>query len=257
MYLIFDTETTGIPHNKTAPISDLDNWPRVVQLAWQLHDAKGKLISQHSYIIKPEGFDIPYKAEQVHGISTKRALAEGHDFKKVLDIFNEDIGKTALLVGHNIEFDISILGAELLRQQMDIETFLKKDKLDTGIASTEFCQMSGGIGGRLKMPRLVELHEKLFGKNFGDAHDASYDVAATARCFFGLVSKKVVNPFDSTPVEEIEYEEPNLEAANFTKREKKKEAGYSLTQEKQRLPTNHLSIFTHTPNFQFFRLHPM
>ncbi|MFZ6010281.1 MAG: 3'-5' exonuclease, partial [Bacteroidota bacterium] len=27
MYLIFDTETTGIPHNKTAPISDLDNWP--------------------------------------------------------------------------------------------------------------------------------------------------------------------------------------------------------------------------------------
>lgn len=235
MYLIFDTETTGIPHNKTAPISDLNNWPRVVQLAWQLHDAKGKLLSQHSYIIKPDGFDIPYKAEQVHGISTKRALAEGHEFKKVLDIFNEDVGKTALLVGHNIEFDISILGAELLRQEMDIETFLKKDKIDTGIASTEFCQMSGGIGGRLKMPRLVELHEKLFGKDFGDAHDASYDVAATARCFFGLVSKKVVNPFDSTPVEEIEYEEPNLEAANFTKREKKKEAGYSLTEEQTAL----------------------
>lgn len=27
MYLIFDTETTGIPHNKTAPLTDLDNWP--------------------------------------------------------------------------------------------------------------------------------------------------------------------------------------------------------------------------------------
>ena len=59
MYLIFDTETTGIPHNKTAPITDLDNWPRVVQLAWQLHDQKGRLLSQHNYIIKPEGFDIP------------------------------------------------------------------------------------------------------------------------------------------------------------------------------------------------------
>jgi DNA polymerase III subunit alpha len=231
MYLIFDTETTGIPHNKTAPISDLDNWPRVVQLAWQLHDAKGKLLSQHSYIIKPEGFDIPYKAEQVHGISTKRALAEGHEFKKILDIFISDLEKTSLLVGHNIEFDISILGAELLRQQFDIDSFLKKEKLDTGIASTEFCQFSGGIGGRLKMPRLVELHEKLFGKDFGDAHDASYDVAATARCYFGLLTKKVVNPFDSTPVEEIVYEEPNLEAANFTKREKKKVAGYSLTEE--------------------------
>src|SRR5215207_7983574 len=163
MYLIFDTETTGIPHNKTAPIADLDNWPRVVQLAWQLHDAKGKLISQHSYIIKPDGFDIPYKAEQVHGISTKRALAEGHDFKTVLDIFTGDLKRTSLLVGHNIEFDISILGAELLRHQFTIEEFLKLEKVDTGIASTEFCQMTGGIGGRLKMPRLVELHEKLFG----------------------------------------------------------------------------------------------
>src|SRR5688500_19852597 len=98
MYLIFDTETTGIPHNKTAPIADLDNWPRVVQLAWQLHDQKGKLLTQHSYIIRPDGFDIPYKAEQVHGISTKRALAEGHDFNKVLNIFIEDLSKTSLLV---------------------------------------------------------------------------------------------------------------------------------------------------------------
>lgn len=229
MYLIFDTETTGIPHNKTAPISDLDNWPRVVQLAWQLHDNKGALLSQHNYIIKPEGFDIPYKAEQVHGISTKRALAEGHDMIKVLEAFLADLKKTKRLVGHNIEFDISILGAELLRKQFLIDEFVGLDKIDTGIASTEFCQLTGGIGGRLKMPRLVELHEKLFGKDFGDAHDASYDVAATARCYFGLLNKKVVAPFDSISSDEIVYEEPKLEDANFTKREKKKEAGYSLT----------------------------
>jgi DNA polymerase-3 subunit alpha len=229
MYLIFDTETTGIPHNKTAPITDLDNWPRVVQLAWQLHDGKGRLISQHSYIIKPEGFDIPFKAEQIHGISTKRALAEGHDLSKIVDLFLQDLTQTSLLVGHNIEFDISILGAELIRQQRDLDSFLKLDKIDTGIVSTEFCQLTGGLGGRLKMPRLLELHEKLFGKDFGDAHDASYDVAATARCFFGLIKQNVVKPFDASPVEEIEYQEPNLEAANFAKREKKKEASYSLS----------------------------
>jgi DNA polymerase III subunit alpha len=200
MYLIFDTETTGIPHNKTAPVTDLDNWPRVVQLAWQLHDAKGKLLSQHSYIIKPEGFDIPYKAEQIHGISTRRAMEEGHELRKVLDLFLTDLANTRLLVGHNIEFDISILGAECIRQQIDIEHIMKPEKVDTGIVSTEFCKLTGGIGGRLKMPRLVELHEKLFGKDFGDAHDASYDVAATARCYFGLLKEKVINPFDSTPV---------------------------------------------------------
>ena len=27
MYLIFDTETTGLPKNFKAPITDTDNWP--------------------------------------------------------------------------------------------------------------------------------------------------------------------------------------------------------------------------------------
>jgi DNA polymerase-3 subunit alpha len=231
MYLIFDTETTGLPHNKTAPITDLDNWPRLVQIAWQLHDQHGKLLSQRNYIIKPEGFDIPYKAEQIHGISTKRATEEGHELKHVLEIYQEDLSTTSLLVGHNIEFDINIIGAEFIRQQLDTERFLALSKLDTGLSSIEFCQLTGGIGGKLKMPTLLELHKKLFDKNFGDAHDASYDVAATGRCFFGLVKRKVVNPFDATPPDEIEYQAPNLEAANFVKREKVKGSGYSLTEE--------------------------
>ncbi|WP_276374117.1 DNA polymerase III subunit alpha [Chryseolinea sp. H1M3-3] len=228
MYLIFDTETTGLPHNKTAPITDLDNWPRLVQIAWQLHNEKGKILSQHNYLVKPDGFDIPFKAEQVHGISTKRALEEGHELSKVLDLLAEDLGRTSLVVGHNIEFDINIIGAECIRQKIDPDVLLRLSKLDTGLTATEFCQFQGGIGGKLKMPTLLELHKKLFNKDFGDAHDASYDVAATARCFFGLLKQKVAKPFDATPIEEIEYEEPNLEAANFTKREKLKEAAYKL-----------------------------
>jgi DNA polymerase-3 subunit alpha len=231
MYLIFDTETTGVPHNKTAPITDLDNWPRLVQIAWQLHDKNGKLLSTQNFIVKPEGFDIPYKAEQVHGISTKRALQEGNDLSEVLHAFIADLSKTSLIVGHNIEFDINIIGAEFIRKSFTPEQLVGMNKVDTGISSIEFCQLSGGIGGRLKMPRLIELHEKLFGKGFGDAHDASYDVAATARCYFGLLKRKIVSPFDSTPLEEIEYEEPNLDAANFAKREKKKGVQYSLTDE--------------------------
>jgi len=70
MYIIFDTETTGLPRNYNAPMEDLDNWPRLVQLAWQLHDAKGNLLANNNYIVRPEGFTIPYNAEKVHGIST-------------------------------------------------------------------------------------------------------------------------------------------------------------------------------------------
>src|SRR5689334_10671599 len=154
MYLIFDTETTGVPHNKTAPLSDLENWPRLVQLAWQLHDKTGKLLSIQSFIIKPDGFDIPFKAEQVHGISTARATREGHDINLVLKEFQNDMARAELLVGHNIEFDINIIGAEFLRKSIEPKKLLETAKIDTGIVSVDYCQLAGGIGGKLKMPRL-------------------------------------------------------------------------------------------------------
>jgi DNA polymerase-3 subunit alpha len=244
MYLIFDTETTGIPRNKTAPLSDLDNWPRLVQIAWQLHSAAGKLLSQHNYLVKPNGFDIPFKAEQVHGISTERATKEGHDLKNVLNIFLHDLENTKQLVGHNIEFDINIIGAEMLRQNIDTEKFLALARLDTGVASIEFCQLAGGIGGKLKMPRLSELHQKLFGHGFDDAHDAAYDVDATAKSFFGLLKKKIVSPFDSTPIEEVDYEAPNLNAGNSSRREKAKRVEYEEGSEHQisEKPFYHLHV---------------
>ncbi len=64
MYLIFDTETTGLPRDHSAPLTEFSNWPRMVQIAWQLHDNQGDLIEAESYIIQPDGFTIPYNAEK-------------------------------------------------------------------------------------------------------------------------------------------------------------------------------------------------
>lgn len=214
MYIIFDTETTGLPRNYDAPITDLDNWPRLVQLAWQLHDERGKLLSNQSFIVKPEGFTIPYNAEKVHGISTDRALKEGHDLLKVLQAFEQDVAKAHYLVGHNIDFDIKVTGAEFLRKQ-ERTHLLEKTSLDTKDISTDFCAISGGKGGKFKWPTLTELHHKLFGIGFEDAHDAAYDVAATAKCFFGLIKRKVLAPEPGVNPEEVQYEAPKLDAANF------------------------------------------
>ena len=38
MYLFFDTETTGLPRSWKAPITDSNNWPRLVQIAWLVFD---------------------------------------------------------------------------------------------------------------------------------------------------------------------------------------------------------------------------
>jgi DNA polymerase-3 subunit alpha len=71
--LNIDTETTGLPKRWDAPITDTDNWPRCIQIAWQLHDDMGKLIEHQDYLVKPDGFNIPYDAERIHGISTELA----------------------------------------------------------------------------------------------------------------------------------------------------------------------------------------
>ncbi|WP_297335988.1 DNA polymerase III subunit alpha [Algoriphagus sp.] len=251
MYIIFDTETTGLPRDYNAPMSDVDNWPRLVQLAWQLHDAKGKLLSNHNYIVKPEGFTIPYNAEKVHGISTKRALAEGHDLKKVLAIFEEDVAEAKHLVGHNIEFDINVVGSEFIRAELGMP--LTANPLDTKDISTEFCAIPGGKGGKFKWPTLTELHQKLFGKGFGDAHDAAYDVDATARCFFGLITQGVQKPEDGIAVAEVIYEAPDLAEANFAQakdeqkaaaKEVLKQAGKADISELVDVPFTHLHVHT-------------
>ena len=52
MYLIFDTETTGLPKRWDAPITDSDNWPRCIQIAWQLHDDLEKVINRQGFYLK-------------------------------------------------------------------------------------------------------------------------------------------------------------------------------------------------------------
>ena len=220
MYLIFDTETTGLPKNYSAPISDVDNWPRLVQLAWQLHGPNGELISNKNYIVKPVGFTIPFNSQKIHGISTKRALEEGHDLEEVLEIFKTDLAKTKVTIGHNVEFDNKIVGCEFFRT--NIENNLQEiEDIDTSEVSIEYCQLSGGVGGRLKKPKLIELYTKLFGVPFDDAHDAAYDVDATSKAFFGLIAEGVVKPIDDTPVSDIKYEAPKLDEANFAKKDDK------------------------------------
>lgn len=213
MYLVFDTETTGLPRNKNAPLTDFENWPRLVQLAWQLHDNQGKLLSQGNHIVKPEGFTIPFNAEKIHGISTDRALEVGENLNDVLDKFTIDLKKAQVLVGHNIEFDNKIIGAEFLRNESEnlLEGY---PNIDTSIDTIEYCNIVMG-NGRKKMPKLIELYEKLFGKPFDDAHDAAYDVDATSRAFFECLKRKIIKTFDDTDASLITYEEPDLSKANF------------------------------------------
>ncbi len=214
MFLIFDTETTGLPRNYNAPLSDSNNWPRVVQIAWQLHDAKGNLLGANSIIVKPEGFTIPFNAEQVHGISTERALREGRDLQATMAEFIEVLKQTKYLCGHNIDFDLSIVGAEFYRLGLD-NYFEGMPVIDTKNDDvTNFCAIPGGKGGKFKWPKLEELYKKLFNAGFEEAHNAAFDVEATTRCFFELIKRSVlkVAELPAAELQSVNYIAPDLSA---------------------------------------------
>jgi DNA polymerase III subunit epsilon len=190
VYLFFDTETTGLPRNYRAPVEALDNWPRVVQIAWLNYSNSGRLLSENSYIIRPEGFIIPKEATKIHGITTKKALVDGDDLKTVLAQFANDVKKANLVVAHNIEFDDKIVSAEFLRKNIN-HTLSTKPKVCTMRSSTDFCKIPNNYG-KYKWPNLKELHVTLFDHEFEDVHNALADVKACAKCFFELKKQGVI-----------------------------------------------------------------
>lgn len=183
MYLFFDTETTGIPKNYKAPVADINNWPRLVQLAWLLTDKGGNEIKRAEYIIKPSGFSISEEAARIHGITNEIAIKAGVDLKPVLEEISGDISKSRVLIAHNMQFDEKILGAEFLRMGFpnQIEGMPKKCTMQS---STDYCKIPGPYGN--KWPRLQELYKKLFREDFNNAHNALADVKACSRCYFEL-----------------------------------------------------------------------
>ena len=190
MYLFFDTETTGLPKSWNTPVSDLNNWPRLVQIAWLQCDNYGKEITKQSYIIKPENFEIPQDAIKVHGISNEKANKFGIPLKNALNEFSNILKNSSLLVAHKMNFDEKVVGSELIRTKIH-NNLSSITKICTMQATTDFCKISGPYG--YKWPTLMELHKKLFNSTFDEAHDALSDVSACAKCFFELKKRNIIN----------------------------------------------------------------
>lgn len=189
MYLFFDTETTGLPRRWNAPVTDVANWPRLVQLAWMVCDRDGEIVAKADRLVQPQGFTIPPEVSRIHGITTRMAMEKGRPLKEVMEEFADRIDGVSALVGHNISFDECIVGAEFERLRMMTSLFLKP-KYCTMKSSVDYCKLPGKNG--FKSPKLAELHEILFGKGFENAHNALADVEATARCFWELKKRGVV-----------------------------------------------------------------
>ncbi len=190
MILIYDCETIGLPKKWKSKMADLDNWPRILSLAWSLYNEKRQLIEKRCDLIKPDGWVVPKEDFWIeNGYTQKESEEKGIPIVEALTAFRDTLEKASVLVAHNMSFDYNVVGAEFLRAKMSSKN--KPIKICTKEKSTNFCKIKTAYG-KYKWPKLEELHLKLFNENFDGAHDAMADVEACGRCFFELVNKGVI-----------------------------------------------------------------
>lgn len=114
-YVVVDIETTGL--------SPRDN--EILEIGAIKVDEYGEM-STFSTLIKVD-FPIPEFITQLTGIHDGMVMDEGVDIKEALESFDAFIGD-AILIGHNVNFDISFLNDKYQKQ---LYKSLTNDYIDT------------------------------------------------------------------------------------------------------------------------------
>jgi len=205
-FLVFDTETTGLPQTKFISPSTLHKWPHIVQFSYLIYDSSlNNIIVSKDYIIKlPESILISDESTKLHGITNDISKQSGVHIDDVLKEFFYYLKEVDRLIGHNIEFDINMIKVALLRVINSVS--LSKEQLKSYKYDLHFlnnyknisCTLKDSIkfcniqlidkNGKpyLKYPKLIELHEKLFNKQPTNLHNSFIDILVTLRCFMKL-----------------------------------------------------------------------
>ena len=205
-FLVFDTETTGLPQTKYINPFALHQWPNIVQFSYIIYDSSlNDIVESKDYVIKlPESILISEDSTKIHGITNEISKKKGIPINEVLNEFFYYLRRVDKLIGHNIDFDLNMVKVELLRMinsPLLIPEQMKLYKYDLHFLtnyknisctlkdSIQFCniQLTDKYGKPyLKYPKLIELHEKLFNKSPTNLHNSFNDILVTLRCFMKL-----------------------------------------------------------------------
>lgn len=191
---VFDTETTGFVEREWP----LEVQPYIVQFSGILLETQADKslleIDRIDAYVKPP-ISIPFGASQVHGIYDKDVV-EKWAIAEQIDLFLSYLNRADMVVGHNIEYDESVINYELQRLNRRGDYHPQKT-LCTMKSTVDFCALPGrGIG--FKFPKLNELYKKLFWEYFEWAHSAIYDVEATVRALEKLLKMDVITMQENT-----------------------------------------------------------
>ena len=195
MILACDTETAGLPR-KHLPL-DHPEQPHLVELGAVLCEDNGKERASFNLIVRPDGWEIPEEASNIHGITTATALACGVPLLVALSALTHLWGQASLMIAHNAEFDLKIIDIALARAGRE-PTYKRPPsrctmRLATPVLNLPPTDRMKAVGmTKPKRPSLQEAHTALLGTPFDGAHNALADARACARVFFAMKEKGYV-----------------------------------------------------------------
>ncbi len=186
--LFIDTETSGLPKKWDLPYSVEGNWPHAVQFSWTVYTVEGRLIKQENHYIGDPDFTVTPESIQVHGITRAFLDRNGEPRRKIMELLTADlIAFDPVVIGHFIELDLHLAGAEYYRSGME-NIILQYPSYCTMQATRHLVRHP-----QKKFFRLGDLYERLFQRELGNQHNAYTDVNATAQCFFELLRRKEIS----------------------------------------------------------------
>lgn len=167
--LIFDVESTG-----TNTTED-----EIIQIAAIKINSNGEVLEKFERFIKPR--KTVGTSEVVHGFSDEFLQENGEDKSKVLKDFLE-FSKDTLVIGHNVQFDISILESELSREGLKSNEFL-------GYYDT--LEIYRRFYPNLKNHKLETLSKEFHTKH-KPSHNAYDDIVATGELLIKSINDKII-----------------------------------------------------------------
>ena len=180
--LAIDTETYAMMYkdenNRTV-------YPPMVELACVRYDKDGNEVETYRTLVQPpKGYKVPSDSFVYNKFSRSQLEAEAVPPEEALSHFFDMLSRSGCLLGHNIQFDLSVL-ANARSEGMPWDLFIGDFPfMDTTIISPRFKQEHGINTKYITLPHL---HTLLFGHPYDNPHSALEDARACARIYFEMI----------------------------------------------------------------------
>lgn len=174
-YLVFDTETTGLPDWRRP--ADAEGQPRLASWCMLFVDDDFEIEERHVGLVKPDGWEMPASATAINRLTNETLHARGESIMKPLGLLSGAVlVEHRTLVAHNLQFDTKIMRGEMRRSRM-LTTEAFRGGICTMRALMDVCAIPGR-GSGFKFPRLAEACKIVLGREMVGAHDALVDAKA-------------------------------------------------------------------------------